>query len=432
MTFRCYRARFLVRPGCAGTLPADSESLPGLKGAASFGGSGEPSPGERLAAALRRSPIYVDPSLASALPQADRERLITKFGKLPVPVFVVLVPLVKGGTWSDDEQLATVVHERLGKDGVYITFSDIGDDLRAKEFGGDHQARYAAWAVSFDRSYRDTSVSTRLDRIADLMLSGNAKKEYDRQSAEIDKRAKERRPNEFGRTDGGSPVLPVALGAAGVAAAGVAGLVLWRRRRMASVRREGSALLLPRTVFSTAKRANEDQLREQASREVIAFGELLDETDVRAGERTDALMTTALDAYQAAGKTLDAARGVPDLAGVLVLLDQGRDALASARAVAKGRPEIPPSPLCFFNPLHGDAAAKIDWRPIGSRRRLRVHACRACARAARAKETPDILMDRRDGRDVPYFEADPAQSVWAETGYGQLRDDLIHRVLRGD
>ncbi len=100
--------------------------------------------------------------------------------------------------------------------------------------------------------------------------------------------------------------------------------------------------------------------------------------------------------------------------------------------MAKGRPEIPPSPLCFFNPLHGDAAAKIDWRPIGSRRRLRVHACRACARAARAKETPDILMDRRDGRDVPYFEADPAQSVWAETGYGQLRDDLIHRVLRGD
>jgi hypothetical protein len=395
--------------------------------------SSEPSPGARLAAELRRSPFYVDPSLASAVPEAERRRLIAKFAKLPVPVFVVLVPLVKGGTWSDDDQLVTVVHANLGRDGVYITFGTIGDDLRAKEFGGDHDAREAAWAVSFDRAYRDASVTSRLDRIADLMLSGNAKKEYDRQTAAIDKRAKERGLESPGARDDGSPVLPIALGAAGVAAAGIGGLLLWRRRRMASVRREGSALLLPRTVFSTAKRASEDQLREQASHEVIVFGELLDSTDVPAsGERAGELMTRALDAYQAAGKTLDRARGIPDLAGVLVLLDQGRDALASARALASGAPEIPPSPLCFFNPLHGDAATEIDWRPIGSRRRLRVHACRDCARSARAKETPDILMDRRDGRDVPYFEVDPSQSVWAETGYGQLRDDLVHRILRGD
>ncbi|MFA1551180.1 hypothetical protein [Actinomadura chokoriensis] len=394
--------------------------------------SSEPSPGERLAAALRRSPIYVDPSLASALPEADRARLIAKFRKLSVPVFVVLVPLVKGGTWSDDEQLATVVHAKLGRDGVYITFSDIGDDLRAKEFGGEHQARYAAWAVSFDRSMDDASLATRLDRIADLMVSGNAKKEYDRQSAAIQKRVEERRAEEEPRS-GDSSVLPLTLGAAGIAAAGIGGLLLWRRRRMAATSRGDSALLMPRTVFSTAKRAGEDQLREQTAREVIAFGELLDTTDVPvSGERTGELMTRALDAYQAAGKTLDRARGIPDLAGVLVLLDQGRDALASAQAVAAGRPEIPPSPLCFFNPLHGDAATRIEWRPIGSRRRLRVHACRDCARAARTKETPDILTDRRDGRDVPYFEADPSQSVWAETGYGQLRDDLIHRVLRGD
>ncbi|GAA4227353.1 hypothetical protein GCM10022254_14840 [Actinomadura meridiana] len=390
--------------------------------------STEPSPGERLAAALRRSLIYVDPSLASALSGADRTQLITKFRKLPVPVFVVLVPLVKGGTWSDDEQVATVVHAKLGRDGIYITFSDIGDELRAKEWGGDHQARYAAWAVSLNRAYDETSLSTRLNRIADLMLSGTAKKEYDRVSAEINKRAEERRKEEEPNS---SPALPISLGAAGIAAAGITAVLLWRRRRMTSVRRTDSALLLPRTVFSTAKRANEDQLRDQATNEVIAFGELLDETEIP-GDKTGDLMTRALDAYQAAGKVLDGATGIPDLAGVLVLLDQGRDALASAQAIASGRPPIPPSPLCFFNPFHGDAPTKIEWRPVGSRRRLRVHACRECTRATRAKETPDILMDREDGHDVPYFEADPSQSVWAETGYGHLRTDLIPRILRGD
>ncbi|MGP4028483.1 hypothetical protein [Actinomadura sp. 3N407] len=393
----------------------------------------EPSPGERLATALRRSPIYVDPSMASALPQQERRKLLAKFKKAPAPVFVVLVPIVKGGTWTEAEQLATVVHDRLGRDGIFITFDDDTDDLAAREWGGEYQARDAAWAVTLDRAMDDAPLAARLSRITDLIISGTGSQEYDRVSAEINQRAKERRERDGapGAEDDGDLALP--LGAAGAAVAGVAGFLLWRRRRMTSVRREGSALLMPRTVFATANRAGEDQLREQASHEVITFGELLDESGVpAANEKARTLMATALDAYQAAGKTLDAARGVPDLAGVLVLLDQGRDALASAKAVANGEPEIPPMPLCFFNPLHGDAATKLDWRPVGSRKRLRVQTCRPCARTARNKQTPDVLMERRDGRDLPYYEADPSQSVWAETGYGQLRDDLIHRVLRGD
>ena len=348
----------------------------------------------------------------------------------------MLVPQVKGGTWSDGEQLATAVHDRLGRDGIFITFDDDDmQDLAAHEWGGEYQAPDAARAVRFDHEMEDAPLAGRLSRIVDLIVSGTATQEYRRVSEELSRRVekiRERNGDSGGAAaDGGGLALP--LGAAGVAAAGVAGLVLWRRRRMASVRREDGGLLMPRTVFATASRANEDQLRRQASREVIAFGELLDESSTpTSDERARTLMTRALDAYQAAGKTLDSARGVPDLAGVLVLVDQGRDALASAQAVAKGRPEIHAMPLCFFNPLHGDATTKLDWRPIGSRRRLHVRTCRACARTTRQKQTPDVLLDRRDGRDVPYYEADPSGSVWAETGYGQLRDDLVHRVLRGD
>ncbi|MGW2312891.1 hypothetical protein [Actinomadura luteofluorescens] len=396
----------------------------------------EPSPGERLAAALRRSPVHVDPSLASALPAPARRTLIAKLRKAPAPVFVVLVPIVKGGTWTDAEQLATVVHDRLGRDGIFITFDDDSRDLRAREWGGDHRADRAAWAVTLDRAMDDAPLAARLSRVADLIVSGTGQQEYDRVSAEIDKRYKARHgtpPPGRGDGDGGGGLaVPLGAGAAVAVAAG-AGFLLWRRRRMASVRREGEGLLMPRTVFATANRATEDQLRAQASREVIAFGELLDDSAVPTSEeRARTLVARALDAYQAAGKTLDAAQGVPDLAGVLVLLDQGRDALASAQAVAKGRPEIPPVPLCFFNPLHGDATAELDWRPLGSRRRLSVRTCRPCARAARDKRAPEVLTDRRDGREVPYYEADPSRSVWAETGYGQLRDDLIERVLRGD
>lgn len=47
----------------------------------------------------------------------------------------------------------------------------------------------------------------------------------------------------------------------------------------------------------------------------------------------------------------------------------------------------------------------------------------------RSCETPDFLLDHVGDREIPYVEAD---SVWAETGYGQFRDDLVERVLRGD
>ncbi|WP_433338097.1 hypothetical protein [Spirillospora sp. CA-294931] len=394
--------------------------------------SRDPSPGEKLAASLRRSPFYIDPSLASAVPAAERGRLIARLRRAPVPVYVVLVPMVKGGVWTDDEQLATVVHDRLGRDGVFLGLGDQADTLSAREWGGDHQAREAAWAVNLDRRLDDAPLPVRLNRFADLLLSGTGAQEYKRLSAEINRRWKERERGRAGAEDDGGSGPLLGGGAAGLAVAGVAGLVLWRRRRAAAVRRAESGLRLPRTVFATARRADEDQLREQASAEVIAFGELLEATPTETrDERALALVTRALDAYQAAGKTLDAASGVPDLAGVLVLVDQGRDALASAVSLASGRGEIAPTPLCFFDPLHGDAPDRLDWRPPGTRRELRVRACRDCARAVRARRTPKTLPDTRDGREVPYFEADPERSVWAETGYGQLRDDLVERVLRG-
>ncbi|OLT37263.1 hypothetical protein BJF79_30055 [Actinomadura sp. CNU-125] len=195
----------------------------------------------------------------------------------------------------------------------------------------------------------------------------------------------------------------------------------------------GDALLLPRAVFATADRATRDELRAQASAEVIAFGELLDRTDLPGGDpAVRDLLTRALDAYSAAGKVLDDAAGVPDLAGVLVLVDQGRDALASAGSLAAGGPAVPSEPLCFFNPLHGDAAVRLTWRPPGTRRTLRVRACRECARTAKDRGTPKYLLDERGDRPVPYFEVPAETSVWAETGYGQLRSDLIERILRGD
>ena len=89
-------------------------------------------------------------------------------------------------------------------------------------------------------------------------------------------------------------------------------------------------------------------------------------------------------------------------------------------------------PLCFFNPLHGVSARYVTWSPISQRQGLTVRACNECARRVKRRREPDALRCHVHGRDIPYYEVNPKHSVWAATGYGQLRHDLIERVLAGE
>ena len=357
----------------------------------------------RIVAALRRSPVYVAPSLASALP--DVQRLRAAIGSAPVPIFVVIVPLVAGGEWPDAEHLTDAVHGRLGRDGVYLTLDEeSSNEIGAREYGVDRDAIEAAGAVDLDPAMDGASLTDRLIRCVQLIASGHAHAEYEKQSRALDQRSHEDRPE---RRSGGHTVA-YGVGGGSAALAAAAGLLVWRQRRMRRMRR-------PRPVLTSARTTAE--LRSHAETELVKLGEALEDA-----QGDSARLREALDAYSAAGKALDTARTVPDLAGVLVLIDMGHDASEAAR----GGPG--PTPLCFFNPLHGDGPVAVKWRAVGGRERLTVRACAACARAVRARKAPDVL---RDGA-TPYYEVDPARSVWATTGYGQFRGDLVQRVLRGD
>lgn len=394
--------------------------------------SAEPSPGKKIAAALRRSPVYTDPSLESALSGRRRATLLARIEDAPLPIFVVLVPMIKGGTWEDLDEMLTVVHDWLDRDGLYIGLSSHGDHLDGRRWGGTYEERqdseYAVRIPFFLPEFKETVLADRLIKAVELVTAGGGHAAYEKATEHLGSRSATEQVRD-GLAGDGPPALPLTAGALGATA--IAGLAVWRWRRSARVLRERRPLLLPREVLTAAGKADRAELRGRAEHEVVAFGELLEGVDLGSdASRVHDLMTLALDAYQAAAKTLDSAAGVPDLAGALVLVDRGRDALDSARSLAAGRSEAPPSPLCFFNPLHGDAAAgTVTWRELGSRDSLRVRACHACAKAVRTHRLPEYLPDEVDGKAVPYYAA---PTLWARTGYGQFGDDLVHRVLRGD
>ncbi|WP_329459453.1 hypothetical protein [Streptomyces sp. NBC_01497] len=160
----------------------------------------------------------------------------------------------------------------------------------------------------------------------------------------------------------------------------------------------------------------------------------------------------AMEAFQAAGKILDEAADLPDLAASLVLADRALERFAAAHARHAGRPPAPTVVRCFYNPLHGRAERAV--RPPRKKKgggRVRVSAreaaadrrpaCTSCRLAILAGETPDVLpalyavavSKRRKAKVfVPYYTLPQQSSLWSATGCGAYDDDAPAQVLRGE
>lgn len=393
-----------------------------------------PSPGERIADRLRDSPVYVHDAYTGAVDKARQRALAARIEETGLPVKVVLVPLAKGDDFAGDPgTLAEVVRGRLGGgDLILVTTSEQADWLAGFEWPGDaHQARDAVGAVGHLDEMRDAGLAARVEKAVDLIAAGNGTEVYDEAVADLGAGTgpaeKAEEPEQEGDEDGGGSALLLILGAVAVALVVAAGVLL---RRRGGSRTAAAPFATPQAVFAAARAADEAELRRRAEEEVVALGEAVREVEAGAPDRA-AHLHAALDAYAAAGTVLDGARGRADLAGVLALVAEGRDALEAARTTRPRRSA--PLPLCFFSPLHGRAAHRTRWRPMGSRRQLHVAACGTCAKAIRERRAPEVLTDTAAGREVPYFEVPAESSIWAATGYGSLtRDPLAPRIARGD
>lgn len=399
---------------------------------ATAAGDGGGSAGQKIADALEESPVYVDPSYESAVPAGKQRQLVDQIEQSGIPVKVVLVPLVEGDAWGgESKQLVGVLRDRMGvgardEKPVFLTTGETGPEwLSGYEGPGEtYQARDAAAVVGFEKDMEGRGLAARVSRAVDILEAGDGSARYEKATAGL---------RDKGPAGGGEPGTPYLWPALTAAVAAVAGALL-----VVSRRRAAAAISSPPSVFAAAREADEQGLRGRAEDEVLRFGEELSAAEP-AGDDASAALRLALDAYAAAGSVLDEADGVPDLAGVLALVAEGRDALRDATAPPpRGRLRKRPRPadrtlLCFFHPLHGRAAGRVRWRPLGRREGLRVAACEACASAVAEHRAPEALTGRYGNRDVPYFQIPPEQSLWSATGYGSVGEGtLTARVARGD
>jgi hypothetical protein len=203
----------------------------------------------------------------------------------------------------------------------------------------------------------------------------------------------------------------------GLAGAGGAAVLASRRRR----RREEEA------AFA--------EVKDNARDDLVALGEDIRALDldielpnVSAEARAD--YEQAVNAYDRADSAWETARRPEDLEPVGAALEEGRWAMASAKARLEDREPPERRTPCFFDPRHGPSSREVEWAPYGGEPRM-VPACEADAQRVEHGDDPEAREVTLGGQRMPYWAAGPmyAPFMGGFFGVGLLPGLLVGTML---
>ncbi len=189
--------------------------------------------------------------------------------------------------------------------------------------------------------------------------------------------------------------------------------------------------VVARRADRKSERAELEDVRSIADEDVTLLGEELSRLDAQVAGREldeDARLDyqAALDAYEAAGRTVRKLRSAEEISLVTDTLARGRYALACVQARVAGAPVPEYRVPCFFNPQHGPSVKEVMWTPRG-RGSKKVPACAQDAARIAAGERPDVRTVRVGGRDLAYWEAGAAFAPYAK-GYHVASYAYAHQM----
>lgn len=165
-----------------------------------------------------------------------------------------------------------------------------------------------------------------------------------------------------------------------------------------------------------------ESVKRTADEDITRFGEELQDLDLEMvgkdlgdGARQD--YQRALDSYESAKQAVGQVTQADQIKHVVEILEDGRYAAACVKARVNDQPLPQRRPACFFNPQHGPSVVDVMWSPPSGAPR-EVPACAADAERVRAGAEPDVRKVMVGPQRVPYWEAGPAYSPYAQGLFG--------------
>ncbi|MWA00299.1 hypothetical protein F8568_007920 [Actinomadura sp. LD22] len=393
---------------------------------------------DRVAAALAKDPLYVDPDVEAALGAADRARVDAAIRaaaqRVAVPILVVAAPNPTASeSQGKDDAFLSALHGVTRRDGLYLMVDD-GGYMLGQGWNVPREIDLDVVAQDDAPDYEPPDIHHPFGGLADRLINRVNAWAAAPAAPPTSSPALLSPPAPFGQEDDRSPLVPdepsvkshflrgfLLVGPASAVAlywAGIGTAAAGRRwfRRGGT---RGALAGLPAHVEEHPRapaKPSDRWLRRTASAELDRLRDRLPDASVNNGR------AFALAAYDAAQILYDDVQGQPghplDLAGVIVLARQGRHALA-------GLTTAPPPP-CFVNPLHGDATRrKTVALPDGGKPRRRP-LCTACERASAADLAERVLRVQGPDGLAPHYAV---PGVWRDAAWGSRGNDLVKRVM---
>jgi hypothetical protein len=169
--------------------------------------------------------------------------------------------------------------------------------------------------------------------------------------------------------------------------------------------------------FKTRRDREWEEVRDSARDDLVALGDDIRSLDVdiqmpNVSDEARQRYEQALQAYQRASEIFDGAKRPEDLAPVSETLEEGRYAMAYAKALLEGKPPPQRTPPCFFDPRHGPSTEQVEWAPPGGVPRP-VPACAADAIRIKEGFAPHGRQVTVNGRPTEYWNAPRHYGPWA-------------------
>ena len=363
---------------------------------------------ETAAEQLRSDSLYIHPSAESALDPAEVRRLETLIDESSAPLYLAILPSVAleegGGT---DQGAIIKLAQEVGRRGIFalaIT-GERNSFIAGSNFAaGDGRIRKAA----------DDAVATQGDEgvgpvVIDFVERANAL------SADPTTGTAREAPAADGVDDAGVGAGTLILLGGGALAAGAYFMTRRERRRL-----QGGAF---------------EEAKDNARDDLIALGDDIRslDIDVEMPGTPKAVIddySVALAAYERAENAWEAARSPEDLEPVSMALEEGRWAMASAKARLQGEePPLRRAP-CFFDPRHGPSSREVEWAPPYGAERM-VPACEADAQRVERGEDPQAREIMVGGQPTAYWNAGPAYAPFAGGFFGGRTAGLLPSLLVG-
>ncbi|MFB4309909.1 hypothetical protein [Actinomadura sp. GTD37] len=134
---------------------------------------------DHLTAELRRDPVYVTDHAPRALPEDAAQRIRRAVARLGVPAYVAVTPARLADGYGT-EDLVPLLHDGLGRPGVYIVADPTSPSLSAVQYGGATlPVKDAMWATASELP-SDAGAVAMVERFVEIALSGHAAERRER------------------------------------------------------------------------------------------------------------------------------------------------------------------------------------------------------------------------------------------------------------